>query len=314
MSRIEAIKKIAAQQGLLGNSLGVITDLDTGGNWRPQILILCKLNPTTGQVTTPRLLDLASHLKNSGGLAITASVLHGDLLNRADAFVASAMQASLEMQMKQHKLRGFAQVVVGSGQGLVATARILLQTQGLGLLTPNTVMVSWPLEWRESNIVSFDGGEAKNLSLMSEDQAASDLKHKTAYVDLLKSGLGAGKALIVVKGVNHFPGLHEEGEASGGGSHLHLGLRRGLHTHAHKVKKVTGFIDIWWLVHDGDLLVLIPYLLMRHRVWKHCQLRLFAVAPGRFSGVSWFRSILGVLHNIFITMLSSTCIFIVILS
>ena len=38
-----------------------------------------------------------------------------------------------------------------------------------------------------------------------------------------------------------------------------------------------GTIDIWWVVHDGGLLLLIPYLLTLHEVWATCTLRLFAV-------------------------------------
>ena len=39
-----------------------------------------------------------------------------------------------------------------------------------------------------------------------------------------------------------------------------------------------GSIDIWWILHDGGLLMLIPYLLQRHKVWRDCKLRLFTVS------------------------------------
>ena len=39
----------------------------------------------------------------------------------------------------------------------------------------------------------------------------------------------------------------------------------------------SGFIDIWWVIHDGGLLLLLPYLLTLHKVWRNCTLRLFAV-------------------------------------
>ena len=42
---------------------------------------------------------------------------------------------------------------------------------------------------------------------------------------------------------------------------------------------VTGTIDVWWLIHDGGILVLLPYLLQRHRVWRECKLRIFAITP-----------------------------------
>ena len=37
-------------------------------------------------------------------------------------------------------------------------------------------------------------------------------------------------------------------------------------------------IDIWWLVDDGGLLLLLGYLLSRHSVWSKCQLRVFTTA------------------------------------
>lgn len=39
-----------------------------------------------------------------------------------------------------------------------------------------------------------------------------------------------------------------------------------------------GYIDIWWLIHDGGLLLLIAHLLKKHKVWRSCKLRLHTVA------------------------------------
>lgn len=43
-------------------------------------------------------------------------------------------------------------------------------------------------------------------------------------------------------------------------------------------ERLTGFIDIWWIVQDGGILMLIAYLLRQHKVWKGCTLRIFAVS------------------------------------
>merc|ERR1711971_225727 len=60
-----------------------------------------------------------------------------------------------------------------------------------------------------------------------------------------------GMALLVPKGVQRYP---DSGD------------------------KVRGNIDIWWIVHDGGLLMLLPFLLKQHRTWKNCKLRIFSVA------------------------------------
>lgn len=41
---------------------------------------------------------------------------------------------------------------------------------------------------------------------------------------------------------------------------------------------MSGNIDIWWIVHDGGMLMLLPFLLKQHRTWKNCKMRIFTVA------------------------------------
>lgn len=39
-----------------------------------------------------------------------------------------------------------------------------------------------------------------------------------------------------------------------------------------------GFLDVWWIVHDGGLLMLLPFLLRQNKTWKNTKLRLFTIA------------------------------------
>jgi potassium/chloride transporter 4/5/6 len=39
-----------------------------------------------------------------------------------------------------------------------------------------------------------------------------------------------------------------------------------------------GTIDMWFIIHDGGLMLQIGYLLSLDRIWKNCKLRLFTVA------------------------------------
>lgn len=55
-------------------------------------------------------------------------------------------------------------------------------------------------------------------------------------------------------------------------------IPRGIDFYPDSTQKVSGHIDIWWIVHDGGLLMLIPFLLKQHRSWKNCKLRIFTVA------------------------------------
>jgi len=42
--------------------------------------------------------------------------------------------------------------------------------------------------------------------------------------------------------------------------------------------RLGGSIDIWWIVGDGGVLLLLPFLLQKHRVWHGCRTRLFVLA------------------------------------
>ena len=41
---------------------------------------------------------------------------------------------------------------------------------------------------------------------------------------------------------------------------------------------MTGYLDVWWVVHDGGMLMLLPFLLRQHKTWRNTRLRLFTVA------------------------------------
>ena len=39
-----------------------------------------------------------------------------------------------------------------------------------------------------------------------------------------------------------------------------------------------GTIDLWWIISDGGLLLLIVFLLKKNKLWAKCKLRIFTVA------------------------------------
>lgn len=41
---------------------------------------------------------------------------------------------------------------------------------------------------------------------------------------------------------------------------------------------MSGTLDVWWVVHDGGMLMLLPFLLQQHKTWRHAKLRIFTVA------------------------------------
>uniref|UniRef100_A0A6Q2YAJ4 Solute carrier family 12 member 4 n=1 Tax=Esox lucius TaxID=8010 RepID=A0A6Q2YAJ4_ESOLU len=188
-------------------------------NWRPQVLVLLKLDEDL-HVKYPRLLTFVSQLKAGKGLTIVGSVIQGQGITRH----LSAIKNMMEIE----RVKGFCQVVVASKvrEGIAH----LIQSCGLGGMKHNTVVMGWPYGWRQS-----------------EDPRA----WKT-FINTVRCTTAAHLALMVPKNVSFYPSNHE--------------------------RFTEGTIDVWWIVHDGGMLMLLPFLLKQHKVWRKCKMRIFTVA------------------------------------
>jgi potassium/chloride transporter 4/5/6 len=72
------------------------------------------------------------------------------------------------------------------------------------------------------------------------------------FVEILDFSEYTEKAVIVCKGLERFP------------------------THSKDLKK-GDHIDVFWIAHDGGLMIMLAYILRQHKVWKKCKLRIFTV-------------------------------------
>ncbi|KAJ8249001.1 hypothetical protein GJAV_G00230100 [Gymnothorax javanicus] len=194
-------------------------------NWRPQLLVLLKLDEDL-HVKYPRLLTFASQLKAGKGLTIVGSVIQGNFLESYGE--TQAAEQTIKNMMEIEKVKGFCQVVVATKvrEGIAH----LIQSCGLGGMKHNTVVMGWPYGWRQS-----------------EDPRA----WKT-FINTVRCTTAAHLALMVPKNVSFYPSNHE--------------------------RFTDGNIDVWWIVHDGGMLMLLPFLLKQHKVWRKCKMRIFTVA------------------------------------
>ncbi|CAH0766243.1 unnamed protein product [Diatraea saccharalis] len=198
-------------------------------NWRPQVLVLAKLNDDLVP-TYKKMIAFASQLKAGKGLTVCVSVLGGDFTRRAGE--ASTAKQNLRKTMDDEKVKGFVDVLVSPS--IADGLSHFVQTTGLGGLKPNTVIVGWPYGWRRS-----------------EEYQHDSLPKWHSFLHTVRAVTAARMAMLVPKGINFFPDSTE---------------------------KVSGNIDIWWIVHDGGMLMLLPFLLKQHRTWKNCKMRIFTVA------------------------------------
>ncbi|XP_051910124.1 solute carrier family 12 member 7 isoform X2 [Hippocampus zosterae] len=99
------------------------------------------------------------------------------------------------------------------------------------------------------------GGMKHNTVLMAWPgnwKQSNDPQSWRNFIETVRETTSAHQALLVAKNVDSFPANQER-----------LG---------------EGTIDVWWVVHDGGLLMLLPFLLRQHKVWRKCKMRIFTVA------------------------------------
>ncbi|KAL0966129.1 hypothetical protein UPYG_G00291260 [Umbra pygmaea] len=194
-------------------------------NWRPQLLVLLKLDSDLG-VKHPRLLSLTTQLKAGKGLTIVSSVLEGTYMSLGAQ--AKTAEQNVKAAMHSERTKGFCHVVASSN--LRDGFSHLIQSAGLGGMKHNTVLMAWPGGWK---------------------QAEETYPWKN-FIETVRETTSAHQALLVAKNIDKFPGNQDR-----------LG---------------EGTIDVWWIVHDGGLLMLLPFLLRQHKVWRKCKMRIFSVA------------------------------------
>ncbi|XP_062373287.1 solute carrier family 12 member 6-like [Sardina pilchardus] len=194
-------------------------------NWRPQLLVLLKLDEDA-HVKSPRLLTFAAQLKAGKGLTIVGTVLSGNFLHSYGE--ALAAEQTLKHLMEKERVKGFCQCIVAQKprEGISH----MIQSSGLGGMKPNTVVMGWPLAWRQSE----------------------DPQSWKTFINTVRVTTAAHLALLVPKNICLFPTSSEP--------------------------CTEGTIDVWWIVHDGGMLMLLPFLLHQHKVWRKCAMRIFTVA------------------------------------
>uniref|UniRef100_A0A8B9QDV9 Solute carrier family 12 member 4 n=1 Tax=Apteryx owenii TaxID=8824 RepID=A0A8B9QDV9_APTOW len=81
---------------------------------------------------------------------------------------------------------------------------------------------------------------------------SEDPRSWKTFIGTVRCTTAAHLALLVPKNVSFYPSNHE--------------------------RYNEGNIDVWWIVHDGGMLMLLPFLLKQHKVWRKCKMRIFTVA------------------------------------
>uniref|UniRef100_A0A4W6ELG1 Solute carrier family 12 member 5b n=1 Tax=Lates calcarifer TaxID=8187 RepID=A0A4W6ELG1_LATCA len=214
-------------------------------NWRPQILVLVSVDGEQN-VEQPRLLSLTNQLKAGKGLTIVGTAVQGTFLDNYTE--AQKADQSLRKLMETEKVKGFSQVVISSN--LRDGTSHLIQVGGLGGLKHNTVMVSWPRNWKQPECHQ----QFRN------------------FIEVVRETTVASLALLVPKNISSYPSNGE--------------------------RFTEGHIDVWWIVHDGGMLMLLPFLLRQHKVWRKCKMRIFTVAQMDDNSIQMKKDLITFLYHL----------------
>ncbi|XP_073674766.1 solute carrier family 12 member 5b isoform X2 [Garra rufa] len=214
-------------------------------NWRPQILVLMGLDGEQN-VEQPRLLSLTSQLKAGKGLTIVGACVEGTYLNNQPQ--AQKADQSLRKLMEVEKVKGFSQVVISSN--LRDATSHLIQAGGLGGLRHNSVLVSFPKNWKQAE----EHHRCRN------------------FIQVVRETTAAHLALLVPKNISAYPSNGE--------------------------RFTEGHIDVWWIVHDGGMLMLLPFLLRQHKVWRKCKMRIFTVAQMDDNSIQMKKDLMTFLYHL----------------
>ncbi|CAK9072226.1 unnamed protein product [Durusdinium trenchii] len=71
------------------------------------------------------------------------------------------------------------------------------------------------------------------------------------FLSVVTTALAAEKSVLAVKGLKDMP-----------------------------LQAVVGTIDVWWMIHDGGFMILLSWLLLQHRMWRQCHIRVFTITEG----------------------------------
>ncbi|XP_057212616.1 solute carrier family 12 member 5b isoform X1 [Triplophysa rosa] len=92
------------------------------------------------------------------------------------------------------------------------------------------------------------------------------------FIEVVRETTAASLALLVPKNISAYPSNGE--------------------------RFTEGHIDVWWIVHDGGMLMLLPFLLRQHKVWRKCKMRIFTVAQMDDNSIQMKKDLMTFLYHL----------------
>uniref|UniRef100_A0A665WSY9 Solute carrier family 12 member 3-like n=1 Tax=Echeneis naucrates TaxID=173247 RepID=A0A665WSY9_ECHNA len=214
-------------------------------NFRPQCLVL-----TGPPNQRPALVDFVGSFTKHISLMIC-----GDIITVSSSTRAADATDWLVKWLNKRKVRSF--YTPFSAVSLRAGAQHLLQATGLGKLKPNTLVLGFKTNWRESSPEGIDD-----------------------YINTIYDTFDSNNGLCILRmmdGLDIFDQF--DGEALSPTNPSKMTPRNNTQQAKTVFQNDQGkkTIDVYWIADDGGLTLLVPYLLTRRKRWHSSKVRVFIV-------------------------------------
>eukprot|EP00484_Ammonia_sp_Unknown_P020249 CAMPEP_0197038040 /NCGR_PEP_ID=MMETSP1384-20130603/15088_1 /TAXON_ID=29189 /ORGANISM="Ammonia sp." /LENGTH=1085 /DNA_ID=CAMNT_0042468433 /DNA_START=45 /DNA_END=3302 /DNA_ORIENTATION=+ len=262
--------------------------------WRPSILVL-----TRDPIKKPQLMLFTQTLQKSHGPLFYATVHTGDYRTNIRKY-RELSSGYLPAECPKNA-KGFYETVIADS--LRSGVQSLIQLTGTGSLSPNTMVIGFKAKWQTDNdeicneyvqilrdalvmgmgvmvVVQF-----KRINWFLDQYAPPAIQH-----DIAEEGDHSPRSdkspRIADNPENYAPAEegpgYNDGEVSTAVQIPRVAKRADDIVFLSKAWEAgqgkQTVIDVWWMIDDGGLCMLIPYIMKRHQFWQNCKLRMLMVA------------------------------------
>uniref|UniRef100_A0A669ERB6 Solute carrier family 12 member 10, tandem duplicate 1 n=1 Tax=Oreochromis niloticus TaxID=8128 RepID=A0A669ERB6_ORENI len=209
-------------------------------NFRPQCLVL-----TGPPNQRPALVDFVGSFTKHISLMIC-----GDIIMEPERQTRPQDATDqLVKWMNKRKVRSF--YTPFTAESLRVGARYLMQASGLGKLKPNTLVLGFKSNWRESSPESIED-----------------------YINTIYDTFDANFCLCILRMMDGLDISDQfDCEADDVSDNSNSDQIKTVFQNTQGKKS----IDVYWIADDGGLTLLVPYLITRRKHWRNCKIRVFIV-------------------------------------
>ncbi|XP_044040838.1 solute carrier family 12 member 3-like [Siniperca chuatsi] len=232
-------------------------------NFRPQCLVL-----TGPPNQRPALVDFVGSFTKHISLMIC-----GDILMEKDRQTRPHDATDwLVKWMNKRKVRSF--YTPFTSDGLRVGARHLLQASGLGKLKPNTLVLGFKANWRDSSPESIEDYTNTIYDTFDSNYCLCILRMMDGLDISDQFDFEVNQGFEPDESVENNDQQTPEGESADDISDKGDSDQIKTVFQNDQGKKT---IDVYWIADDGGLTLLVPYLLTRRKRWHHSKVRVFIV-------------------------------------